>query len=167
MSDYDGQSRCEPHGVTRCVACTAAKRPKKLVVPPAPPEITGAPPPDIEGMDAPSLRAEIDAYANLPGGASQSDIPDIEELGNPAVRATLGLDLTAKDAFDTLPVDDSHASKVMRAAAEYASASRDWAQNVAKVEKIKAELVKAEAALSGATSRQQGAELELKTLVSG
>ena len=164
---YDGQSRCEPHGVTRCVACTMLER-KKAKLEVAPPEITGAPPVDIEQMDGPALRAEKAAYDKAifatepPFDQSQEQETD---WSRPKPGPTPS-DMT-KDAFDALPTDDSHASKVMRAAARFSSTSRDWAQNLARTEKIKANLLKAEAELSEAKAEMDKAQDELKTLVTG
>ena len=73
----------------------------------------------------------------------------------------------ARDTFATLPTDDSHASKVLRAAAAFASAAQAWAQELAYVEKIKKVLLTAEVQLNKASFEKGNAEEELKKLVAG
>jgi hypothetical protein len=70
-------------------------------------------------------------------------------------------------SFDVLPVDDSHASKVMRAAAAYAKATNAYALELANVERLKGLLMAAEAHLHNAENEKQHHENELKTLVNG
>jgi hypothetical protein len=170
MSDYDGQSNCAKHGARRCMACSAGSRPKivkpeykeMLLTGPAPTEITGAPPPNIEDMTSDALRAEIalnvsPAVDEVWGDRPGAPIPGFKEVGR----------IQDEIIFEALPVDDSHASKVVRAAAEYASASKAWAQELARVTKIKQELLKAESELHAALVRKEVSECDLKTLVSG
>jgi len=108
-------------------------------------------PADIEGLTAQELRAEYDNYA----GPQPSPQPGPDPDG------------TEEVSFAVLPVDDSHAAKVMRAAAEYASAAKQWAERLAQVEKIKAELLKQEMRLDNAVKAKDEAEAELKKLVNG
>jgi hypothetical protein len=151
------------------MVCASLERKKpQTFVPTAPSEITGAPPPDIEQMDGPALLAEQAAF-NKKTDFELSTDPDawgpLQIIANG--KASLIPARTAKESFDTLPTDDSHASKVMRAASAYAKASKDWAQNLARVEKIKSELLKAEALLHEALVAKETSEGDLKTLVAG
>jgi hypothetical protein len=181
MSDYDGQSNCEKHGARRCMACSAGSRPKitkpeykeMLLTGPAPTEITGAPP-NIEDMTSDALRAEI--ASNVSPGEKvwvNDGYGDYwEEVPVPAVKSEdeLGRRPGASrevPTFDALPIDDSHASKVLRAAAAYAKTAGEYAKHVARVEKIKQDLLKTEAELSEAAYKHKEAETELARLVNG
>lgn len=176
--------RCDKHSITRCPICASLSGKKTQTLSVAPPEITGAPPADIEQMDSNALRAEIAASpVRFP---TQEEVDESQQKLNALrgdsnynfARQVPGFtlepkqpgpapDRMAKETFDNLPVDDSHASKVVRAAAAYATASKDWAQNLARVEKIKSELLKAEALLHEALVAKETSECDLKTLVTG
>jgi hypothetical protein len=69
--------------------------------------------------------------------------------------------------FQALPTDDSHASKVVRAAAAFAGASQLWALELSNVETLKADLLKAQAKLDAALFAKVDAEAKLKDLVNG
>lgn len=173
MIEYDG-SKCEPHGITRCVTCmgmTAKGRKPVSKAPTAPPsEIVGGPPPDIEGMGSvrdreektpeeinteyDKILAEVNAMRLEPGA-----IIEVPQPGN--------VDPFRRDTFATLPVDDSHASKVLRAAAEFASAAQAWAQELAYVEKVRKILLTAEAQLGKVSAEKDKTEQVLKQLVTG
>jgi hypothetical protein len=181
MIEYDG-SKCTPHGQTRCSLC-ASKAFKKPFVPafgtPAPPEIAGGPPSDFEGLsvrarlpetpeevntDYDKIKAEVDA---LNSAKSQSWESTPEAPTRPRQYVLPGPSPTnffTRDTFSTLPTDDSHASQVLRAAAEFAGTAQSWAQELAYVEKIRRELLVAEAVLMGAVKNMARAEEELKKL---
>jgi uncharacterized protein YbjT (DUF2867 family) len=172
MVEYDG-SKCQPHGQTRCILCMAAsKRKGETVVKAAPPEITGAPPADIEGLGNVRDRVVEEAQAEF---MTDYDKIIAEMNQRPAdqkpaeiVQAQPGLvDPFQRDTFSTLPTDDSHASKVLRAAAKFASTAQSWAQELAYVEKCRKIVLEAEAELSKATKDKEDAERELKELVTG
>jgi hypothetical protein len=79
-------------------------------------------------------------------------------------RTLSGLSIPPPEVY---PLDDSRASQVMRVAMAYAEATTEYARNVAVVEKIKSDLMTAEAKLSAAIFDKDAAELELKNLVNG
>ena len=185
MQAYD-DTKCEHQQLAvRCALCMAkaGKKPTAVV---APPSITGGPPPDIEEC-TPSLRDKVD------GPAPADLIPEWEKpsaFDEPmasAARPTgrcigrvsrqLGTSDSARhsgsvlrvvpNSFETLPTDDSHASKVVRAAAAYAEAAKVWAGDLAAVEHNKANLLRAQAKLDAATIEKDKAEQDLKLLVNG
>lgn len=192
MVEYDG-SKCTPHDQTRCVTCMAlaakGKKPTAVsdaqykkdwdaahpnVTPPA--SMAGGPPPDIEGLgnvrdrvSEPVTQEETD-YDRIVKEMNQVQVaaPDVlsapYDLKGPGQSS--GLHAYA-ESFETLPVDDSHTSKVVRAAAQYAKTTKVWAQTLAQVEKIKVELLKAEASLEVAKNEKEQAEQDLKFLVTG
>lgn len=189
--------RCEKHNLTRCTTCMALEHHKpQAAVPVAPPEIAGGPPPDIEDvhgtgsvrdridpdpptdvnkMNVDALRAEVAECAAIKAGCFSEEAPfelsSKRELATPGPGVStingVAFPTAEKESFDALPVDDSHASKVVRAAAAYADASRIWAQELARTEKIKQSLLRAEADLQAAQTKKETAERELKTLVTG
>jgi len=111
----------------------------------APPEVTDGPPANIEGFDS-----------TIPGEPAGYGISDPPKLA-PAQK-------TAVVVFDE-PTDDSRASQVMRKAATYARTAAEYAQHLASVEKIKAELLQAQFKLDDAVAAKDVAESELKELV--
>ncbi len=182
MIEYDG-TKCTPHGQTRCAICQAmaakGRRPSSPEMPP--PSIAGGPPSDIEGLgnvrdrepktieeantDYDKILAEVEAAR---GANALLGAPGIETVLKPASKAEQAqVNTFARDAFATLPTDDSHASKVLRAAAAFASAAQAWAQELAYVEKIKKVLLTAEVELDRVTIEKNQAEIELKKLVAG
>jgi len=175
MIEYDG-SRCEPHGQVRCITCMAlaAKGKKPAPKPTAPPpEITGAPPADLEGLSVrdrePKTQEEVNTeYDKILAevNALRTAAPGIMvEFSGP--NPPMVVNQFARDTFETLPTDDSHASKVLRAASEFACAAQAWAQELAYVEKVKKILLTAEAELSRVTKKKTEAEDKLKQLVTG
>jgi hypothetical protein len=183
MIEYDG-SKCTPHGQTRCAICQAmaakGRRPSSPEMPP--PSIAGGPPPDIEGLgnvrdrepktveeantDYDKILAEVEQMRLKPDAGMIESLkapsPFVAQVAQPGQVNTF-----ARDAFATLPTDDSHASKVLRAAAAFASAAQAWAQELAYVEKIKKVLLTAEMELDKVTINKNVAEIELKKLVAG
>ncbi len=196
MMEAYNDTKCEHFQLAaRCPLCMAkAGRMPQVAAPPT--SITGGPPPDIEEC-TPSLRSKVDGPAPadlipewekpLPPGvngvndlgntrAAQKQMDTISadvEYHVPSVPATLPahcgqvLRVVPGAIFDTLPTDDSHASKVVRAAAEYAKLSNNWALQLSGVEKIKSELLIAQATLDKTTMEKNKAEAELKSLVNG
>lgn len=183
MQAYD-DTKCEHQQLAvRCALCMAkaGKKPTAVV---APPSITGGPPPDIEEC-TPSLRDKVDgpAPADLipewekPSAfdeptASAAPVDASVEYHVNSVPATLpehsgSVLRVVPNSFETLPTDDSHASKVVRAAAAYAEAAKVWAGDLAAVEHNKANLLRAQAKLDAATIEKDKAEQDLKILVNG
>lgn len=182
MIEYDG-SKCTPHSQTRCSICAAqAFKGKKPIIPASPPpDIAGGPPADIEGL---SVRARLPQTAEEVNTEYDKILAEVNEmkaskqepdLGGPiegtgpvalTKRAFYpgGQSLFVRDTFSTLPVDDSHASKVLRAAAKFSSAVQSWAQELAYVEKIKKALMEAEVALNKASFEKNNAEEGLNSL---
>lgn len=171
MEAYN-DTKCEHNQLeARCNICMAAKakgkKPQQRVPQSAPPSITGGPPPGIEDC-TPSLRDKVD------GPAPADLVPEWEK----PLPSTLGIvqagtqvhpgqiiEVDNVKDFATLPVDDSHASKVVRAAAAYAAASAKWANELANVEKIKVMLSDAQTRLSAEAAVKDAAERNLKELV--
>ena len=189
--------RCEKHGVTRCLACKIieAKKgknpltvPPLIVIPPPtkagvpPPSITNAVPPDIEMMDAQEvnkarevydkeMEALLEAKARQEAINSSADVPAEVGMSQPSLRAEANVgpehNYVAIAGFETLPVDDSHASKVVRAASEYAAAARDYALKLASYTKVTEGVKKAAEKLTEAALIRDKAEKELQALVVG
>ena len=168
--------------------------PTLIVIPPPtkagvpPPSITNAAPPDIEMMDASTVQKEATELRKVQGAYDKemedllaakarqeainasADVPpfnpagflkdDIEALakGNPIEKTV---------SFKTLPVDDSHASQVMRAASAYADATRDYALKLASYAKLAEGLKIAADRLTEAVVERDLREKELKDLVAG
>ena len=154
----------------------------------APPSITNAAPPDIEMMDASTVQKEATELRKVQGAYDKemedllaakarqeainasADVPpfnpagflkdDIEALakGNPIEKTV---------SFKTLPVDESHASQVMRAASAYADATRDYALKLASYAKLAEGLKIAADRLTEAVVERDLREKELKDLVAG
>jgi hypothetical protein len=168
---YD-ETRCEHSQLqARCAICLAKNKTKVSHSWPAPSNISGEVPAGIEDVhEAGSLRDKVD------GPAPADLVPDwekpYEEQVFPAkeevekvIQAT---QMEAKKkVFKALPNDDSHASKVMRAAAAFAEASSTWALELANVEKIKADLLVAKALLDKVATEMIRAEKTLKELING
>jgi len=144
----------------------------------APPEIAGGPPPDIEGLGnvrdrepktVEEANTEYDKILEEINAAKAANAL----LGVPGIVRAIMKEEPApantftRDTFSTLPTDDSHASKVLRAAANFAGAAQAWAQELAYVEKVKKILLTAEAELGRVTCEKIDAETELKKLVAG
>jgi hypothetical protein len=184
MIEYDG-SKCQPHGQTRCALCQAmaAKGFKPAAPAPPPATITGGPPPDIEGLSSvrdrlpetveeanteyDKILAEVNALKADKGEKRESTLEEPTRPRQPNVRISPGqtMLLDPKQSFAALPTDDSHASKVMRAAAKYAEASKDYAIQLTEVEMIKQNLLKAETWLNAAIRSRIDTEEELKKLI--
>ncbi len=177
MVEYDG-SKCTPHGQTRCAICQAmaakGRRPSSQEAPPQ--SIAGGPPPDIEGLgNVRDREPKTVEEANTDYDKILAEVNAMKEVEQPNVRISSGQTIAqpgqvntfARDAFATLPTDDSHASKVLRAAAAFAGAAQAWAQELAYVEKIKKVLLTAEVQLNKASFEKGNAEEELKKLVAG
>ena|SRR5208282_2844770 len=171
MIEYDG-SKCQPHNLTRCAICLArAANGLKPAAPSTPPaSFSGGPPENIEGLstgprdrlpetieeantDYDKILAEVNA---IKAGA-----PSLEQ-GKPQPGSTPD---PTKVSFDILPVDDSRASKVMRAAAAYAKFATIYAQKLAAVEGVRQQLMRVEAELGMATKDKDASESELKRIV--
>lgn len=177
MIQYD-DSKCDKHGQKRCVLCMAAAAKggatvsQAVVAGPPPSSISGGPPENIEGLsgsvrdripvtveeaetDYDKILAEVKTLKDEPISAGSVNLKQAQERQNNQL------------PFATLPTDDSHASKVMCAAAKYAEAAKSWAVLVADTEKIKRTLIEAEAKLNSATEARIDAEDELKKLING
>ncbi len=173
MIEYDG-SKCTAHGQTRCALCAsrAAKNTTQLA---APSVITGGPPADIEGFSVRDRLPKTPEEANTEYDKIKAEVDQLN-LNRPAVTQLLEsssetkfnvtLDPTfVRDTFSVLPTDDSHASKVLRAAAQFAGAAQAWAQALAYLEKVKKIVMAAEVETSKACFEKDDAEQELKKLV--
>src|SRR5208337_803324 len=168
----------------------AAPPSTKVGVPP--PSISNAPPEDIEMMDVHEVNRAREAYHKeldslletkarqeainaaidvpIPEGYKKvGQIHDEVILAEQPLRVHLGNIPFAveNETFETLPVDDSHASKVMRAASAYADAARDYALKLASYTKIAEELKTAAERLTEAALMRDKAEKDLQTLVAG
>jgi hypothetical protein len=172
MVEYDG-SKCQPHSIVRCAICLALSAKGRKPAPQAPPpQITGAPPADIEGL---SVRDRLPTTIEEANTDYDKILAEVNSLKQPEVLVSPSQNIAmpgqpntfARDTFQTLPTDDSHASKVLRAAAAFAGAAQAWAQELAYVEKIKKVLLTAEAELGRVTAEKTDAENELRKLVAG
>jgi hypothetical protein len=152
------------------------------VPPPAspPPSITNAAPEDIEMMGATEVHEAQAAYDKeleslLEAKARQEEI-------NTARNAAQDMDYTGTEGsgqprpgppaptasgFDTLPVDDSHASQVVRAASAYADAARDYALKLASYTLAQETALRAATRLNDAAIERDLREKELRELVGG
>jgi hypothetical protein len=92
---------------------------------------------------------------------------DGQRIAMPTETAAPGAPVEEITSFDTLPVDDSHASKVVRAAAEYAAAARDYAIKLASYTKVAEGLKLAKERLDEADYARNRTEATLKTIVAG
>jgi hypothetical protein len=157
----------------------------------APPSITNAAPADIEMMDAPAVREEATELRKAQGvydkemedllaaKARQEAINAAADIGiksEPAPKTDMGhaeasidpeIDYVKIAGFETLPVDDSHASQVMRAASAYADAARDYALKLASYTKVAEGLKTAGDRLTEAINLRDQRERELKEIVDG
>jgi hypothetical protein len=158
------------------------RRPSSQEAPPQ--SIAGGPPADIEGLgnvrdrepktveeantDYDKILAEVNEMKGKKAEEWESTVeePTRPRKNNQAQQGSVDV-LTYRDTFSTLPTDDSHASKVLRAAAAFAGAAQAWAQELAYVEKIKKVLLTAEVQLNKASFEKGNAEEELKKLVAG
>ena len=159
----------------------------KVGVPP--PSITNAAPEDIEGMDARELTRAREAYDKeleslLEAKARQEEINTAHNTaqgmdymgtkgsgqprsGTPGDTPAPGTDYVKIAGFDTLPVDDSHASQVVRAASAYADAARDYALKLASYTLAQETASRAAARLNDAAIERDLKEKELRDLVAG
>ncbi len=164
--------KCVKHQLARCGICAAAAAkgtvPQPAASMPAPPSITGGPPENIEGLSVRDRLPQTVEEANTDYDKILAEVTAIKanqpsaELGFSQPERT---DREVPVGFQTLPTDDSHASKVMRAAAKYAEAARIYAVWVADTEKIKRTLIEVEAKLQAAIAARLEAEDELKKLI--
>lgn len=174
MIQYD-DSKCDKHSQKRCVLCMAAAAKggatvsQAVVAGPPPTSISGGPPENIEGLSG-SVRDRIPVTVE----EAETDYDKILAEVNAfkvagfvaAPQAQPGPELAPAKSFATLPADDSHASKVMRAAAKYAEAATNFALRLAEAERVKQLIFKAEAEQNVADAALRQAEAELKSLVS-
>jgi hypothetical protein len=175
MIAYDG-SKCDKHQIVRCVLCMAAAArgtgPQPVAITPPPTAITGAPPENIEGLSTsvrdrePATPEEVNteydkilAEVNVAKAAKEAKAQNWESSPEEPTRP--------RKPFATLPVDDSHASQVVRAAAKYAEAATTFALRLAEAEKVKQMVSKAQAEQDAAGLALREAEAELKKLVGG
>jgi hypothetical protein len=167
MIEYNS-TKCEQHNQVRCAICQAmaAKGSKPGVPKPAAPsQITGEPPADLEGL---SVRDRIPATVEEANTDYDKIVAEVNEFKQANAFITPGQIVANNiDFFATLPVDDSHASKVLRAAAAFAEVAAKWARVLATTERIKKDLLVAQATLDAVTIEKNVSELELKKLVSG
>jgi len=166
----------------------------KIIMNP-PPSISNAPPEDIEMMDEREVNKAREAYdkeleslleakARNEAINAAADIPaepDIVPRGVFQYKTETGqsidFDLRTgqgtlvksqpEAGFETLPVGDSHASKVMRAASAYADAARDYALKLASYTKVAEGLKTAAEKLTEAKVIRDKEEKELQALVAG
>jgi hypothetical protein len=185
MIQYDG-SKCDKHQMVRCVLCMAAaargiatgSHPQPVAITPPPTAITGGPPENIEGLSTSVRDREpvTPEEVNTEYDKILAEVNDLKrepsDLGGP-IRGTFPgqiipvITQDAKRPFATLPVDDSHASQVVRAAAKYAEAATTFALRLAEAEKVKQMVSKAQAEQDAAGLALREAEAELKKLVGG
>jgi hypothetical protein len=194
MIQYDG-SKCDKHQMVRCVLCMAAASrgtgPQPVAITPPPAAITGGPPENIEGLSTSvrdrepvtpeEVNTEYDkilAEVNVAKAAKEAKAktwesspeeptrPRQPDLGGP-IKGTFPGQTVPVITFATLPVDDSHASQVVRAAAKYAEAATTFALRLAEAEKVKQMVSKAQAEQDAAGLALREAEAELKKLVGG
>lgn len=152
---------CDKHHITDCVACMLPGKASTAVAPQIVHEPVPTEPPDnIEGWITEGAKARIeldDAKAKF----EQAQSP------NPQAARALPTQAGKSEAvisFDTLPVDDSRASQVTRAAAAYAKASTDYAKAIVLVEALRSRLMIEEAKMHKASDERKAAEDKMKEL---
>jgi len=150
------REKCEQHQVTDCLMCQMAARKKNP--PAAPTKVEGVPDYTEVEPTAEDLASIVgtavepfDPTGTIPG---ETD-PRISPLRKPQVDVF---------SFDVLPVDDSAASQMMRAAAEFSKASTEYAKATVAVANLKTQLLVEEARLSKAFKTWRDAEAEMKRL---
>lgn len=152
---------CLKHGITDCIACAATAKST------APAPTTSVPAPTntrvVEDVRSRLNESPVDAVTEIEGllndGTARANVPV------PAVAVAVAPKV--QEVFDTLPTDDSHASKVARAAAAYAKESVEYAQAVVAAESLKAQLKIADARVTKAAEARLAAENEMKELLKG
>ena len=155
---------CAKHNVTDCLACVSIVKTTTPLVPPVKQESV-EPPDNIEGWlndgkKADPVEAAIAKRVEPEKDPIVGTIPGWTGLKEPPPAKP-------EVSFDVLPVDDSHASKVTRAAAAYAKASADYAKAVVAVASLKIQLELEGAKLTKATEARIAAEEEMKKLMGG
>ena len=124
-------------------------------------------------MDAQEVNKAREVYDKemeaLLEAKARQEVINLTVEGTAHVEANIGPehDYAAIAGFETLPVDDSHASQVVRAASEYAAAARDYALKLASYTKVAEGVKKAAEKLTEAALIRDKAEKELQALVAG
>src|SRR5208337_4902015 len=161
-----------------------------LAVPPStkvgvpPPSISNAPPEDIEMMDVHEVNRAREAYHkeldSLLETKARNEAINTETAvestahvadgpytapGTPGLpEADSHVDYAKLAGFETLPIDDSHASKVMRAASAYAEAAKMYALDLSEFVSAKERLNTIQCRMNTSAEIRNLKEEELKAL---